>query len=195
MAKTAKCTKCTFKKERQQQVGGATKTFYDWDVEFDNGDKGICGTMTKDAPFQIGASCEYEIEEKSGVSGNGTAWSFNKISRPKQPFGGGQKRDDSKERIKAHAIRCASIMYTNNSMSVSEEEVKNGIPNGTNSFTKTVNWLDSTMQASLAQYGSTNVFVIMEAMNLAVECRKTLETKDMVAIYQSVLKALLDVQG
>ena len=65
MAKTAKCTKCTFKKERQQQVGGATKTFYDWDVEFDNGDKGICGTMTKEAPFQLGASCEYEIEEKS----------------------------------------------------------------------------------------------------------------------------------
>ena len=82
MTKTSKPTKVEFSKEFSTDHG----TLYGFNVEMENGDKGLYNSKSKDNPkFKVGEPIEYEVEEKTSKSGT----KYNKLKPAQKSFGGG----------------------------------------------------------------------------------------------------------
>lgn len=103
--KTAKCIKCEFDKEWKGQQDA---TFYQFSIEFDNGDKGVCSTKDKGKPpFTVGQSGDYEIDASN------TKYPA-KIKRVSQGggFGGGGGKKEWKEANPQSIHACNAVNST-----------------------------------------------------------------------------------
>lgn len=111
----SKCIKCSFKNEFTTSNG----TFYNFDVEFEDGTVGMYASKDKNNPkFKVGVESEFEKEEKSGVK-NGKEWSFVKIKPAMQnKFGGG--KFDSAGMMVGNAISNATLLLAHGVIEVKE---------------------------------------------------------------------------
>lgn len=119
----SKCIKCKFKNEFESSYG----KLYSFDVEFEDGTKGLYNSKDKDNPkFKEGEEAEYETEEKSGVK-NGKEWSFTKIKPAQKGFGGGgykETPEDRKKKAKRTAVGASVDFIVLSGIEVSAEKVQ-----------------------------------------------------------------------
>ena len=101
--KTSKCLKCEFKNSFNGKYG----TLHSFDVEFENGDKGLYISSNKNAPkFKVGEEASYDIVAKEGKNG---VW--NKISPIKPSFNNSKYDPKGQQQIiKMTVVSC--IIHT-----------------------------------------------------------------------------------
>lgn len=160
--KESKCVSCDFKKEKSGEFGKS----YQYSVKFENGDSGFIDVKKQESPYQIGQVTKYEIEEKTFTKDNGDTFKYNKISKEYKPkvF---EKRDDSKERVKAHAIECVTKLVTDNKFYYTDVETAKGITLEQH-MVSTANRFEEMMLKALDQKGKDMVYIIMASFDLAL---------------------------
>jgi len=78
MEKKSVCKSCKSTGEPYQSEHGL---LYSWNVEFDNGDKGLCNTKKNEPPFEVTKECDYDISEIQKKNGTGTYFKIKKAEK------------------------------------------------------------------------------------------------------------------
>lgn len=164
--KESKCISCEFKKEKNSDYG----ILYQWFVKFENGDNGFISTKKKEEPFAINAVVKYEIEEKEFKKNNGDSFKYNAVSKPKDQRSF-ERRDDSKERIRAYSLIIAKEMVLNGLVALTDDDNAKGVKIESKMMIA-ANKLRDRMLEALDKKGKENVFVIMNSMEVALEFAK-----------------------
>ena len=180
--KESKCVSCDFKKEKNTDYG----KMFQYYVKFENGDDGYVNTKGKEQPFQPGVVDKYNIEVKSITGRDGNPFSWKAISKFREPF---NKKDDSRERIKAHANVITKELLTNGLIPWTDEDQKSGIKIE-DKIIKTSSFLSNTMLKTLETLGKDNVFIIMSCMDLAMADLKLNDMKRALTLYESLISAI-----
>lgn len=179
--KEGKCLLCEFKKEKDTQYG----KIYQFLVKFDNGDEGYVNTKKNVPPFTPDLLEKYQIEKKSFTKDDGSSHSWNAISTIKTFF----KKDDSKERIKAHAPIVVLNMLKDGVLTLTDDDLKNGIVLD-DKIKKTVTFICERMLKDLSLKGRDNVFIIMSYMDLCMSVAKVLGNERSFKLYQDLISKL-----
>ena len=160
--KESKCVSCEFKKEKNGEFGKS----YQYFVKFENGDSGFIDTKKQENPFELNAVTKYQIEDKTFTKDNGDTFKYNKISKEYKPkvF---EKRDDSKERVKAHAIECVTKLVTDKKFYYTDAEKDKGITYEQHMVT-VANRFEEMMLKALEQKGKEKVYIIMASFDMAL---------------------------
>ena len=164
--KESKCVSCEFKKEKNSDYG----ILYQWFTKFENGDDGFTNTKKKEHPFIVGKAGKYEFETKEFKKDNGDTFTYNSITKPKEQRGY-EKRDDSKERIRAFSLIIAKEMVLSGLVALTDEDNTNGLKIETKMMSA-ANRLRDRMIDAVEKKGKENVFVIMNSMEVALEFAK-----------------------
>ena len=163
--KESKCISCEFKKEKNSDYG----ILYQWFIKFENGDDGFISTKKKEEPYVIGSIARYEIEAKEFKKDNGDSFKYNAVSKPKEQRSF-ERRDDSKERIRAFSLVMAKEMAVSG-LILNDKDNENGVK-VESKFMSAANKLRDVMLDAVNKKGKENVFVIMNAMEVALEFAK-----------------------
>ena len=155
--KESKCVSCAYQKQK-------TNGNHAWKVKFENNDEGFINTKENVAPFTEGTVCKYVIEKVTLNGNDGKPFSFMGISKFKEPFA---KRDDSKERVKAHAIECVTKLVTDKKFYYTDVEKDKGITYEQHMVT-VANRFEEMMLKALEQKGKEKVYIIMASFDMAL---------------------------
>ena len=160
--KESKCISCEFKKEKNGEFGKS----YQYSVKFENGDSGFIDTKKQENPFELNAVTKYQIEDKTFTKDNGDTFKYNKISKEYKPkvF---EKRDDSKERVKAHAIECVTKLVAENKFNYTDALKDKGITLEQHMVT-TTELFETMMLEALTKKGKDNVYIIMSSFDMSL---------------------------
>ena len=158
--KESKCTFCEFKKEKNSDYG----ILYQWFSKFENGDEGFTNTKKKEEPFVVGGMVKYEIENKEFKKDNGDVFKYNTISKPKDQR---SFKDDSKERVRGHALVSAQKMVELGLIHITDEENAKGVIIEDRMFAAAKRSRDIMLEA-LEKKGKDHVFIIMNALDSAI---------------------------
>ena len=160
--KESKCISCEFKKEKNGEFGKS----YQYFVKFDNGDSGFIDTKKQENPFELNVVTKYQIEDKTFTKDNGDTFKYNKISKEYKPkvF---EKRDDSKERVKAHAIECVTKLVAENKFNYTDALKDKGITLEQHMVT-TTELFETMMLEALTKKGKDNVYIIMSSFDMSL---------------------------
>lgn len=112
MSKTSKCTKCEYQKENTFTPKGSNTpvTNYVFNVEFENGDKGLYNAKDKNDPkIKVGEETEYEVQEIPYTDKQGQEKTLNKISPARKPFGGSKETPEDRKKKASRTALGVSI--------------------------------------------------------------------------------------
>lgn len=160
--KESKCISCEFKKEKQTDNG----KLYQYHAKFENGDAGFIDVKKQEPPYQSGQVVQYEIEEKVFEKEGQQPFKWFKITKPYKQKGY-EKRDDSKERVKAHAIECVTKLVTDKKFYYTDVEKDKGITYEQHMVT-VANRFEEMMLKALEQKGKEKVYIIMASFDMAL---------------------------
>ena len=155
--KESKCVSCAYQKQK-------TNGNHAWKVKFENNDEGFINTKENVAPFTEGTVCKYVIEKVTLNGNDGKPFSFMGISKFKEPFA---KRDDSKERVKAHAIECVTKLVAENKFNYTDALKDKGITLEQHMVT-TTELFETMMLEALTKKGKDNVYIIMSSFDMSL---------------------------
>ena len=158
--KESKCISCEFKKEKNSDYG----ILYQWFIKFENGDDGFISTKKKEEPYVIGSIARYEIEAKEFKKDNGDSFKYNAVSKPKEQR---SFKDDSKERVRGHALVSAQKMVELGLIHITDEENAKGVIIEDRMFAAAKRSRDIMLEA-LEKKGKDHVFIIMNALDSAI---------------------------
>jgi len=183
MEKKSICKSCTSGGEPYK---GQYGTKWSWNVEFENGDKGLIRTNSDKAPFEVGKTEEYEIEEKTSEKTGNKYFQISKVK--KNDF----KRKDPTIALKAYACSYATRLVEADVIkpagNTPEDMVKfeSAVANSAKSFYK-------EMSIECNNYGIDNADVIGTCMSKALDVAiKGVIPKDRIYFYyRNLLSAVL----
>ena len=160
--KESKCISCEFKKEKNGDFG----KLYQYSVKFENGDSGFIDVKKQEPPYQIGQVTKYDIEKKVYEKEGQDPFTWYKVTKPYVQKGY-EKRDDSKERVKAHAIECVTKLVTDKKFYYTDVEKDKGITYEQHMVT-VANRFEEMMLKALEQKGKEKVYIIMASFDMAL---------------------------
>ena len=160
--KESKCISCEFKKEKNGEFGKS----YQYFVKFENGDSGFIDVKKQEPPYTVFQVYSYEIEKKLYEKDGQKPFEWFKISKPYKPkvF---EKRDDSKERVKAHAIECVTKLVAENKFNYTDALKDKGTTLEQH-MVITTELFESMMLEALNKKGKDNVYIIMASFDMAL---------------------------
>jgi hypothetical protein len=162
-------------------------TFYSFNVEFENGDKGLCSSKKDEAPYTVGKDEDYDIQAVPKKDGSGT---YNKIKKVQQnkPFG---FKKDPTIALKSYACSYATRLALAGIIKKPEgadgfDKFKTAIANSTKSFYK-------EMTAECTNYGMDNADIVGTCMSKAIDvCVEGIIPKEEIySYYRNLLSAVL----
>ena len=187
MEKKSVCTKCEYTGKPYTNSNG---TFYYFNTEFENGDKGSVGSKEEKPPFEVGKETPYEITEEQKKDGTGTYKKIKKV----QPQNKGYKKEDPKIKLRSMSISYANRFVLGDIIPrpKTEEDLNNESNENWALFQTTVQKyikdFFSKMNASCMTYGYDNADVISVALSNAIEARlKGKIRRDMIWVYYNTL--------
>ena len=160
--KESKCISCEFKKEKNGEFGKS----YQYSVKFENGDSGFIDVKKQEPPYQIGQVTKYDIEKKVYEKEGQDPFTWYKVTKPYVQKGY-EKRDGSKERVKAHAIECVTKLVTDKKFYYTDAEKDKGITYEQHMVT-VANRFEEMMLKALEQKGKEKVYIIMASFDMAL---------------------------
>lgn len=183
MEKKSVCKSCKSTGEPYQSEHGL---LYSWNVEFDNGDKGLCNTKKNEPPFEVTKECEYDITEIAKKNGNGTYFKIKKSE--KKEF----RRKDPTIALKSYACSYATRLVEHDVIkpagNTPEDMAKfeSAVANSAKSFYK-------EMSIECNNYGIDNADVIGTCMSKALDVfiKGIIPKERIYFYYRNLLSAVL----
>lgn len=160
--KESKCISCEFKKEKNGEFGKS----YQYSVKFENGDSGFIDVKKQEPPYQVGQVIKYDIEKKTYEKEGQDPFTWYKVTKPFLQKGY-EKRDDSKERVKAHAIECVTKLVAENKFNYTDALKDKGITLEQHMVT-TTELFETMMLEALTKKGKDNVYIIMSSFDMSL---------------------------
>ena len=162
-------------------------TFYSFNVEFENGDKGLCSTKKDEPPYVVGKDEEYDIQAIPKKDGSGT---YNKIKKVQQNKSYSNKKDPIVT-LKSFSCSYATRLVLAGIISRPDgidgmDKFKNAVSNSAKSFFK-------EMMIECTNYGIDNADVVSTCMSKAIDVcvEKIIPKEEIYAYFRNLLSAVL----